>query len=99
MIFICAEQPDSPRLYGKLKRPIERLIVPAIQALAFARAIAPDVFVTAVHVTDSLAESDQLRAEAPTDPDLVRQAARGFDLLASLQQSIYRSVFTSEPGG
>jgi len=53
--------PDQVRL--RVIVPIAQLNVPARQALAFARAIAGDQAVTAVHVTDSAEAGDRAREE------------------------------------
>jgi hypothetical protein len=43
--------------------PIAALTLPAKQALAFARAVAPDDAITLVHVTDDLDAAERLREE------------------------------------
>jgi Na+-transporting methylmalonyl-CoA/oxaloacetate decarboxylase gamma subunit len=53
--------PDEVRLRPII--PIANLAMPAQQALAFARAIAPDEAITLVHVTDDIASADHLRGE------------------------------------
>ena len=53
--------PDQVRL--RVIVPIAQLNVPARQALAFARAIAGDQAVTAVHVTDSAEAGEKARQE------------------------------------
>jgi amino acid transporter len=62
-----AQQPetslDHTELHLRPIVPIADLNVPAKQALAFARAVAPDDQITLVHVTDDLAAADRLRAE------------------------------------
>ncbi|MCL6647685.1 MAG: APC family permease [Chloroflexi bacterium] len=62
-----AHQPETP-LDPRLIRPryvipIAKLNVPALQAIAFARATAGDGTVTAVHITDDPAAAEQLREQ------------------------------------
>jgi hypothetical protein len=59
-----AETPlDPAEIHLRGIVPIEKLNLPAKQAIAFARAISPDGRVSAVHVTDELEEAQRLRAE------------------------------------
>jgi amino acid transporter len=62
-----AQQPETPLDHTELHLrpivPIADLNVPAKQALAFARAVAPDDVITLVHVTDDLEAAERLRAE------------------------------------
>ena len=62
-----AQRPETP-IDPALVRlrpiiPIANLAVPTRQALAFARAIAPDEAITLVHVTDDVAAAGRLRVE------------------------------------
>ncbi|MBI2885927.1 MAG: APC family permease [Chloroflexi bacterium] len=57
-----AETPVVPELiHPRVVLPIANLGIPARQAIAFARAIAPDNRITAVHVSDDPEERAQLR--------------------------------------
>jgi hypothetical protein len=62
-----AQRPETPldpaEISARVIVPISKLSVPAQQALAFARAISDERPVTAVHVADSLAEVQRMRAE------------------------------------
>src|SRR5439155_9030451 len=62
-----AQRPETPldpaAIRARVVVPIANLRVPARQALAFARAIANDGTVIAVHVTDDAAGVEPLRAE------------------------------------
>lgn len=62
-----AQQPETPLRPDEVRVrpivPIADLNIPAKQALAFARAIAPDEEVALVHVTDDVAAADRLRKE------------------------------------
>lgn len=62
-----AVRPETPldpaQIRPRVIVPIAKLNIPARQALAFARAIAGDRTVTAVHVTDDREEAEQVRAE------------------------------------
>jgi amino acid transporter len=62
-----AEYPETPLNYTDLQLrpivPIAALNLPAKQALAFARAVAPDDVITLVHVTDDLDAAARLRTE------------------------------------
>jgi amino acid transporter len=65
--MVGAQRPETPldpaQVHLRPIIPIANLAVPAQQALAFARAIAPDDAITLVHVTDDVAAADQLRVE------------------------------------
>ncbi|HEY7036893.1 MAG TPA: amino acid permease, partial [Thermomicrobiales bacterium] len=65
--MVGAQRPETPLDPSEVRLrpiiPIANLAVPAQQALAFARAIAPDDAITLVHVTDDVAAADQLRVE------------------------------------
>jgi Na+-transporting methylmalonyl-CoA/oxaloacetate decarboxylase gamma subunit len=65
--MVSATQPETPLDPAQMRLrpivPIANLAVPAQQALAFARAIAPEEAITLVHVTDNVAAADQLRVE------------------------------------
>ena len=60
-----AQRPETPldpeQLHLRPIIPIADLSVPAKQALAFARAVAPDETITLVHVTDDVAATERLR--------------------------------------
>jgi hypothetical protein len=62
-----AQRPETPLDPTQVRLrpiiPIANLAVPSQQALAFARAIAPDEAITLVHVTDDVAAADLLRVE------------------------------------
>jgi hypothetical protein len=62
-----AQRPETPLDPTQVRLrpiiPIANLAVPSQQALAFARAIAPDEAITLVHVTDDVAAADRLRVE------------------------------------
>jgi amino acid transporter len=62
----AARQPEMPldprAIHTRAVVPVANLGVPARQALAFARAMAPDGAVTVVHVTDDPDKAEQLRA-------------------------------------
>lgn len=65
--MVGAQRPETPldpaQVHLRPMIPIANLAVPAQQALAFARAIAPDEAITLVHVTDDVAAADHLRQE------------------------------------
>ena len=65
--IVGAQRPETPLDPAQVRLrpiiPIANLAVPAQQALAFARAIAPDEAITLVHVTDDVAAADRLRME------------------------------------
>jgi hypothetical protein len=67
-----AQQPETPLDYRQVRLraivPITALNVPAKQALAFARAVAPDHAITLVHVTDDLAGAERLRTAWAQQP-------------------------------
>jgi len=62
-----AQRPETPLDPAELRLrpiiPVANLAIPAQQALAFARAIAPDEAITLVHVADDLAAAEPLRGE------------------------------------
>jgi hypothetical protein len=65
--IVGAQRPETPLDPAQVRlRPIiqiANLAVPAQQALAFARAIAPDPAITVVHVSDDVAAANRLRME------------------------------------
>ena len=65
--IVGAQRPETPLDPSQVRLrpiiPIANLAVPAQQALAFARAIAPDEAITVVHVSDDVAAADRLRME------------------------------------
>ena len=65
--MVGAQRPETPLDPAQVRLrpiiPIANLAVPAQQALAFARAIAPDAAITVVHVSDDVAAADRLRME------------------------------------
>ena len=65
--IVGAQRPETPLDPAQVRLrpiiPIANLAVPAQQALAFARAIAPDEAITVVHVSDDVAAADRLRME------------------------------------
>jgi amino acid permease-like protein len=67
-----AQQPETPLDYRQVRLraivPITALNVPAKQALAFARAVAPDDVITLVHVTDDPADAERLRTAWAQQP-------------------------------
>lgn len=67
-----AQRPETPLNHTDVRLrpivPIADLNVPAQQALAFARAIAPDDAVTLVHVTDDVAATERLRTAWDAQP-------------------------------
>jgi amino acid transporter len=67
-----AQRPETPLDPAEVRLrvlvPIAGLNIPAKQALAFARAIAPDDAITLVHVTDDLTAAERLRTEWEDQP-------------------------------
>ena len=65
--MVGAQRPETPLDPAQVRLrpiiPIANLAVPAQQALAFARAIAPDEAITLVHVSDDVAAAERLRTE------------------------------------
>ena len=65
--IVGAQRPETPLDPAQVRLrpiiPIANLAVPAQQALAFARAIAPDPAITVVHVSDDVAAANRLRME------------------------------------
>src|SRR5262249_53926133 len=54
---------DPAEIHQRVVVPVAHMNVPAQQALAFARAIAPDKSVSVVHIADSPEEAEHFRAE------------------------------------
>jgi amino acid transporter len=83
-----AQRPETPLDPADVRLrvivPIPGLTVPARQALAFARAMATDRAVTAVHVTDDTAQAQSLQSEWERSPQ------RGANLV--IIESPYRSL-------
>lgn len=63
--LVGMQRPETPLDYTQVRLrpivPIAELNIPARQALAFARAVAPDENITLVHVTDDLLAAELLR--------------------------------------
>jgi hypothetical protein len=70
--LVGMQQPETPLDPAEMRLrpivPISELNIPAQQALAFARAIAPDENITLVHVTDDLPAADRLREKWEQSP-------------------------------
>ncbi len=70
--LVGMQRPETPLDPAEMRLrpivPIAELNIPAQQALAFARAIAPDENITLVHVTDDLPAAERLREKWEQSP-------------------------------